>query len=176
MTDSSFEAVSRPEEKPAEQPEKPQVTQPEEIDPFDGLESIFDLLDQSESDMSQPINSVFSDETVWQESTQKQEAPEKKPEPAASSRRKTEHSPKKAASGKRRASEESTPQEKQDVPDGIWTDDRHLFPQEKSDPASSTHEELNMLKEKKRGRSSKTQRLFDAIMREPDDNPNFRKK
>ena len=33
-----------------------------------------------------------------------------------------------------------------------------------------------MLKDKKRGRSSKTQRLFDAIMRESDDNPNFRKK
>lgn len=32
-----------------------------------------------------------------------------------------------------------------------------------------------MLKDKKR-RSSKTQRLFDAIMKEPDDNPNFRKR
>ena len=38
------------------------------------------------------------------------------------------------------------------------------------------HEELNLLKDKKRGRSSKTQPLFDAIMRESDDNPNFRKK
>ena len=29
-----------------------------------------------------------------------------------------------------------------------------------------------MLKEKKRSRSNKTQRLFDAIMKEPEDNPN----
>ncbi len=57
------------------------------------------------------------------------------------------------------------------APSGIWTEERNLFPE--ADP-----EELAMLKEKKRGgaRSNKTQRLFDAIMREPEDNPNVRKK
>lgn len=55
------------------------------------------------------------------------------------------------------------------VPSGIWTEERSLFPE--PDP-----EELEMLKEKKRTRSNKTQRLFDAIMREPEDNPNVRKR
>ena len=51
------------------------------------------------------------------------------------------------------------------APSGIWTEERNLFPE--PDP-----EELEMLKEKKRSRSNKTQRLFDAIMKEPEDNPN----
>ncbi len=55
------------------------------------------------------------------------------------------------------------------APSGIWTEERGLFPE--PDP-----EELEMLKEKKRTRSAKTQRLFDAIMREPEDNPNVRRK
>ena len=55
------------------------------------------------------------------------------------------------------------------APSGIWTEERNLFPE--PDP-----EELEMLKEKKRAKSNKTQRLFDAIMREPEDNPNVRKK
>ena len=53
----------------------------------------------------------------------------------------------------------------QNAPSGIWTEERNLFPE--SDP-----EELEMLKEKKKSRSNKTQRLFDAIMKEPEDNPN----
>lgn len=53
----------------------------------------------------------------------------------------------------------------QNAPSGIWTEERNLFPE--PDP-----EELEMLKEKKRSRSNKTQRLFDAIMKEPEDNPN----
>lgn len=66
------------------------------------------------------------------------------------------------------------PEPKRDIPDvvteknapsGIWTEERNLFPE--PDP-----EELEMLKEKKRSRSNKTQRLFDAIMKEPEDNPN----
>ena len=64
--------------------------------------------------------------------------------------------------------------EPQEIPSGIWTEERHLF--DPDDHGMTPHEELNMLKDKKRGRSSKTQRLFDAIMRESDDNPNFRKK
>ncbi len=57
------------------------------------------------------------------------------------------------------------------VPSGIWTEDRHLY-----DENGDENSELAMLKEKKRSRTSKTQRLFDAIMREPEDNPNFRRK
>ena len=66
------------------------------------------------------------------------------------------------------------PQPKRDIPEvvteknapsGIWTEERNLFPEPDA-------EELEMLKEKKRSRSNKTQRLFDAIMKEPEDNPN----
>ncbi len=181
VADSGFSAVSRPEEQPQPPTPETQPPQPEEIDPFDGLESIFDLLDQSESDMSLPIGSGFGEESVWEEAPQKQVTSAKKPETRtrkqgaqAAAPEPQDHSDKPAHSGKRRSSAETSPEEKPEVPSGIWTEERHLFPQE--DAVSSTHEELNMLKEKKRGRSSKTQRLFDAIMREPDDNPNFRKK
>ncbi len=58
----------------------------------------------------------------------------------------------------------------ENVPSGIWTEERNLFSDEQTD------EELEMLKEKKRApKSNKTQRLFDAIMREPEDNPNVRR-
>lgn len=78
-----------------------------------------------------------------------------------------------------------------EAPSGIWTEDRGLFRnepmpmaehtdntdydiQEKSEPEKS---EIDMIREKRHStRSSKTQRLYDVIMREPDDNPNFRKK
>lgn len=61
------------------------------------------------------------------------------------------------------------------APSGIWTEDRGLFEETESaqEPEPS---ELDMLKSKKHGKSNKTRRLYDVIMREPDDNPNFRKK
>lgn len=63
------------------------------------------------------------------------------------------------------------------APAGIWTEDRELFtvepPSADDQPEQS---ELDMLKSKKHGKSNKTRRLYDVIMREPDDNPNFRKK
>ncbi len=60
------------------------------------------------------------------------------------------------------------------VPNGIWTEERHLFPHNENDGAVSEPSE-NTVKEK-RHKSTKTQRLYDMITREPDDNPNFRKK
>ena len=78
----------------------------------------------------------------------------------------------------RRQRSAAQPQQPREIPDkvteenapsGIWTEERNLFPE--PDP-----EELEMLKEKKRTRTAKTQRLFDAIMREPEDNPNVRRK
>ena len=67
--------------------------------------------------------------------------------------------------------EEEPPREvtKENAPSGIWTEDRHLY-------GSDTQSELDMLKEKKHSKSNKTRRLYDVIMREPDDNPNFRRK
>ena len=186
--DSGFEAVSRPEESTAEPlPEKPAAEEkPEEIDPFFGLESIFDVLEQSENDMSMPTGYGFMEEA---ENTARQTKSAEKAEKAdhadhdealkkaVHERRQSEHPTKRKprSAEKRNSAQESRPEQTGDeVPSGIWTEDRHLFKQENAD--QTTHEELNMLKEKKRGRSSKTQRLFEAIMREPDDNPNFRKK
>ena len=62
---------------------------------------------------------------------------------------------------------------RENAPAGIWTEDRGLYDNGDSEPEQS---ELDMLKSKKHGKSNKTRRLYDVIMREPDDNPNFRKK
>lgn len=157
-TDSAFEAVSRPE--PVEAAPEPATEPAEEAqsgDPFWEIGSIFDVLEQSENDMSR-----------------EQRRAEPAPEPSPEQERIPEHepdNPEPKHSIKKHKSTAKPHQEPHEVPSGIWTEDRHLY----NDQPTTTHEELNMLKDKKR-RSSKTQRLFDAIMKEPDDNPNFRKR
>lgn len=64
---------------------------------------------------------------------------------------------------------------RENAPAGIWTEDRGLFEEDESS-AEPEQSELDILKSKKHGKSNKTRRLYDVIMREPDDNPNFRKK
>ena len=158
--DSAFETVSRPEpiepaQEPATEPAKEEVAQ--SGDPFWEIGSIFDVLEQSENDMSR-----------------EQRRAEPAPEPSPEQERIPEHEPENPEpkhSIKKHKSTAKPHQEPHEVPSGIWTEDRHLY----DDQPTTTHEELNMLKDKKR-RSSKTQRLFDAIMKEPDDNPNFRKR
>ena len=158
--DSAFETVSRPEpiepaQEPATEPAKGEVAQ--SGDPFWEIGSIFDVLEQSENDMSR-----------------EQRRAEPAPEPSPEQERIPEHEPENPEpkhSIKKHKSTAKPHQEPHEVPSGIWTEDRHLY----DDQPTTTHEELNMLKDKKR-RSSKTQRLFDAIMKEPDDNPNFRKR
>ena len=173
VTANSFEAVSRPQEEtpavpepadpepvkpePVQEPQKPEISGD---DPFWNVESIFDVLQQSETGESRP-RSHKPRRTAPEkpaETVAPQEPSEPAPEPAQPEKK------------PRRTAPIETPDE---VPSGIWTEDRGLFD---SEPVSSTHEEIAMLKDKKRGKSNKTQRLFDAIMRESDDNPNFRKK
>jgi hypothetical protein len=158
--DSAFETVSRPEPvepapEPAAEPVKEEAAQP--VDPFWEIGSIFDVLERSENDMSR-------------EQRRAEPAPEPAPEPEHIPEHEPEN-PEPKHSTKKRKSTAKPYQEPHEVPSGIWTEDRHLY----DDQPTTTHEELNMLKDKKR-RSSKTQRLFDAIMKEPDDNPNFRKR
>lgn len=62
---------------------------------------------------------------------------------------------------------------RENAPAGIWTEDRGLY---NSGDSETEQSELDMLKSKKHSKSNKTRRLYDVIMREPDDNPNFRKK
>lgn len=68
---------------------------------------------------------------------------------------------------------------KDNAPAGIWTEDRGLFEEtdETNVPQEPEQSELDMLKSKKQhAKSNKTRRLYDVIMREPDDNPNVRRK
>ncbi len=70
---------------------------------------------------------------------------------------------------------------RENAPAGIWTEDRGLFEETGDDVSSREPEppeqsELDMLKSKKHAKSNKTRRLYDVIMREPDDNPNVRRK
>ncbi len=152
--DREFEVVSRPQAEQPPQPEPAKQPEPEvhEDDPFWNVGSIFDVLQQSEAGESKPRSRKRTAE----------------PAPAAASAEASGETPE-PAEKPRRAAPIELPEE---IPAGIWTEERELFSAEDS----STHEEIAMLKEKKRGKSNKTQRLFDAIMRESDDNPNFRKK
>lgn len=207
-----FEAVSRPEQlsEPEPSPVDTDFPTAREVpgemsdDPFWEVSSIFDVLEQSESDMSKPVGHGYSEPEA-------EKAPEK-PAPAPAEIPEMQDIPEKPKSGRPRKraaaqkmdvltpdvptgqsepeplqepaqrrhrsparhAEPAAPVTNEETPSGIWTEERHLFPPD--EPDSTAHDELNMLKDKKRGRSSKTQRLFDAIMKEPDDNPNFRKK
>ncbi len=152
--DREFEVVSRPQAEQPPQPEPAKQPEPEvhEEDPFWNVGSIFDVLQQSEAGESKPRSRKRTAEPA--PPAAHAEAAGETPEPAEKPRR---------------AAPIELPEE---IPAGIWTEERELFSAEDS----ATHEEIAMLKEKKRGKSNKTQRLFDAIMRESDDNPNFRKK
>ncbi len=152
-----MEIISSPREERVEQPplppeppkpaQSPKPAQPVDTDPFKDVGSIFDVLQQSEENLGAGrVRARHDDE---------EPAPE------------WEDKPKK-------------PLTRENAPSGIWTEDRRLFPnsssgQGETEQAEEHRSELEMLKDKKRARSSKTQRLFDVIMREPDDNPNFRK-
>lgn len=153
-TDKSFEAVSRPEPEPEPAAVSPKPVE-QEADPFWDIGSIFDVLEQSENDMSKDHKQVSQPREAEKPVKTESDKPDENKQPAAHKSRTSSKQQK----------------EPQEVPSGIWTEDRHLFEEQSMTP----HEELNMLKDKKR-RSSKTQRLFDAIMKEPDDNPNVRKK
>lgn len=161
--EGAFEAVSRPQEEAPAKPETIKETQPVESngdDPFWNVNSIFDVLQQSETGESKPRS-----RKPHRAEPEKPAEPEVTETPA-----KAAEKPEQPERKPRRTAPIETPDE---VPAGIWTEERDLFG---SEQVSSTHEEIAMLKEKKRGKSNKTQRLFDAIMRESDDNPNFRKK
>ena len=116
-------------------------------EPFRDIGSIFDVLEQSENSMKSSAADIRSEE---------------EPDPEW-----------KTTSEKRR----QLPKEvtKENAPKGIWTEGRGLFPKDSAENDKTEQSELDMLKERKHGKSNKTRRLYDVIMREPDDNPNFRK-
>lgn len=126
-------------------------------EPFKDIGSIFDVLEQSERDMNSPSRPKPRESRVSHAA-----APEPVPEWEDDS---AQNEPPK------RVSRENPPQ-------GFWSEERNLFPENAEETAepSSEPSELDMLKEKKRAKSNKTKRLYDVIMRDADDNPNFRKK
>lgn len=131
------------------------VSQPD-TEPFKDVSAIFDGVEKSGSaEVSQPSTDSGNSAAAQEKNVEPPviSMPEKAPE-------KAEEKPSQPRDIPEKVTEDN-------VPSGIWTEERSLFPE--PDP-----EELEMLKEKKRTRSNKTQRLFDAIMREPEDNPNVR--
>lgn len=54
------------------------------------------------------------------------------------------------------------------APEGFWKEERDLFPD-----TDDTEEKSAV--ERRRGKTNKTRRLYDIIMRDADDNPNFRR-
>ena len=151
-----------------------------DTDPFRDIGSIFDVLEQSENDMSGAGTTAAFGEL----------ADARRSDMNANSRRDEGSSllsdvisahkgesisgePSQDAAAAASDSQEKLPERvtASNAPSGIWTEERGLFPD-----SGGHEEELAARKEKKRSRSSKTQRLFDVIMREPDDNPNFRRK
>lgn len=163
--------------------------------PFKDIGSIFDVLERSEDPKPQPQQFVQPAQSVDTEDDDsyfvfdrpKEHKAQERPatevrEPVAYEPAKPEPAQEELPvqkPAKRPQKPEPKPEWERDIPEkvteenvpsGIWTEERNLF----SD--TETDEELAMLKEKKRSRSNKTQRLFDAIMREPEDNPNVRRK
>lgn len=118
-------------------------------DPFKDIESIFDVLEQSEDELSQRPRRSRG-----------------RREEERDTERETERGAERGESLPRRVTKEN-------APSGIWTDDRDVYGESADAPAEQS--ELDMLKEKKHGRSNKTKRLYDAIMRDPENNPNFRR-
>lgn len=171
-TPPQLEQVSRPD------PNAPPVRREESVpdpDPFKDIGSIFDVLEQSDSDMSDLI--PYEEQPAEKASAPKPAPKLSAPKPAAAPRAEIpaeprEPAPEWEAPAKPAAKKAAdSPADAEKAPSGFWTEERHLFPE--NDEEGS---ELAMLKEKKRGRSSKTKHLYEALMKEPEDNPTFRKK
>ncbi len=168
-----FERTTRPEITEQSRPAPvPQISA--DPDPFKDVGSIFDVLEQSESDMSGLTSSrIFDDMEPLDLREAERSASE--PAPLAEPTKLTTREPDVFAEDEPAPEWEEAPVTAENAPRGIWTEERNLFPENQT-TNSDEQSELAMLKERKRARSNKTQRLFDAIMREPDDNPNFRRR
>ncbi|MBQ8171900.1 MAG: hypothetical protein IJZ95_07935 [Oscillospiraceae bacterium] len=162
-----------------EPPVQPVVT--EEASPIAEMPPVFEMFDAAQTDEPSYYDELpreasaekhepeafFSDKSIFSEDMfPAEEAKVEKPKQTKG--RKRTAKPSEPAEAPRAIPDKVTTD---NAPSGIWTEERNLFPE--ADP-----EELEMLKDKKRSgtRSNKTQRLFDAIMREPEDNPNVRRK
>ena len=168
-----LEQVSRPE--PTAPPAAREESAPDP-DPFKDIGSIFDVLEQSDSDMSDliPYDEPAAPKQGARQPSPKLSAPkpaEKRAEKRAEKPASREPAPEWEEAKPTQGAPADNAGEPSAPPSGFWTEERHLFPESGEDSS-----ELDMLKEKKRGRSSKTRHLYEALMKEPEDNPTFRKK
>ncbi|MDE7230786.1 MAG: hypothetical protein K2N56_09940 [Oscillospiraceae bacterium] len=136
-----------------------------DTEPFKDIGSIFDVLEQSQSGSGERRR-LTDDDLIRGDDHEPSDDQRQSDDQGSADRRRT-----------RRTSQRSVPSKitEDNVPDGIWTEERNLFPDTRDDDQPSETEQSDSGKERKHTRSNKTQRLFDVIMREPDDNPNFRK-
>lgn len=136
-----------------------------DTEPFKDIGSIFDVLEQSQGG-SEVSRRLTDDDLIRGDDYEPSDDQRQSEDQRFADRRRT-----------RRTSQRSVPSKitEDNVPDGIWTEERNLFPDTRDEDQPSEAEQSDSGKERKHTRSNKTQRLFDVIMREPDDNPNFRK-
>ncbi len=169
----------QPEQEAADYAESsiPQIDS-EMLEPFKDIGSIFDVLEQSESNLNGSRRRTVYDEPYSSEASRPEE-------------RKPERNERYDYPEQNQYPSEPRPLRKEEVPGGIWTEDRGLFNEAPVSPQPPAEEypigedlsereteapEPENTHDRRHTRSSKTQRLYDVIMREPDDNPNFRKK
>ena len=171
MSGTQFSAA--PLERAAEAPSKTSDIYDDQPDtePFKDIGSIFDVIEQSQNsyeehrrltddDLADNYSGDYSDNDDPEE-----ELPEERRRPSERGRT------------RRTTTQRSVPSRvtEENVPDGIWTEERNLFPDTQDEDRPPEAEQTDSGRETRHTRSNKTQRLFDVIMREPDDNPNFRK-
>ncbi len=187
------ETVSRPSadrEQPPRRLEReaePPQLDSEMLEPFKDIGSIFDVLEQSENSLNavgrldEPFRERYADRGTERTSDHTEPFRERREE--HDTERSPDHTERSPAPPEPRTIANG------EVPSGIWTEDRRLFgntseaapspervpTRERNIPEQET-DETETAHEKRHTRSSKTQRLYDVIMREPDDNPNFRRK
>ena len=162
------ENIPQPKPEPKPQPrsdidgsyDKGLGTDPD-TEPYDEIGNIFEVLEKSQSRMEREHRRLTDDDLT-------------DAEPSAERERSSNRRTRRSASG-------SVPTEvtRENAPEGFWTEERNLFRNTRDDDDNDDNddqpERTDAPKEKKPARSNKNKRLLDTIMREPDDNPNFRK-
>ncbi len=181
-------------------PEQAPQIDSEMLEPFKDIGSIFDVLEQSEATNSRSRRhpEYYDPEREYTGEPPRREPPLYGDETRYDGAEKTESSESFNSDYSERSSPVPPHQTVDDEqPRGFWTEDRGLFrnggmPEVEPPPVTAPSEEYlepNAEEEQvpepsqsetpkggRHSKSSKTQRLYDVIMREPDDNPNFRKK
>ncbi len=193
---------SRPSEEyeqPAPSGQAPQIDS-EILEPFKDIGSIFDVLEQSETANSRPRRyPEYDPRRDHTDELPRREEPRFSDETRYERDERMDRREGFAPDHPERTSPVPPRQNRNDeAPSGFWTEDRGLFrnggmpeAEQPSPPVTAPRDEYpepygseeevpeapqpETPKGGRHPKSSKTQRLYDVIMREPDDNPNFRR-